>query len=227
MRAECHAPLRPPQRDDRGRAQGRARAQARLRRGREPAGLAQGAGEFRHRRRPPRRGDAQGRIADRPGPATASSARKAASIDRHRHRPTPGSSIRSTAPPISCTAFRNSRSRSGSSATARSSRASCYNPITDEMFIAERGKGAFLNDQRMRVAARKRLADAVIACGLPHLGRGDLELGLQGTRRGPGQGRGAAAFRRGRARPRLRRGRPPRRLLGAQMSPWDIAAGII
>jgi myo-inositol-1(or 4)-monophosphatase len=52
-----------------------------------------------------------------------------------------------------------------------------YNPITDELFTGERGKGAFLNDRRLRVAARKSLADAVIACGLPHLGRGDLELG--------------------------------------------------
>jgi myo-inositol-1(or 4)-monophosphatase len=49
-----------------------------------------------------------------------------------------------------------------------------YNPVTDEMFTAERGKGAYLNDKRIRVAARKRLADAVFACGLPHLGRGDL-----------------------------------------------------
>ncbi|NWG22805.1 MAG: inositol monophosphatase [Pseudorhodoplanes sp.] len=50
-----------------------------------------------------------------------------------------------------------------------------YNPISDEMFIAERGKGAFLNDQRLRVAGRKTLADAVVACGLPHRGRGGLE----------------------------------------------------
>jgi len=49
-----------------------------------------------------------------------------------------------------------------------------YNPVNEELFIAERGKGAFLNDQRLRVAARRRLAEAVIACGLPHLGRGDL-----------------------------------------------------
>jgi len=31
-----------------------------------------------------------------------------------------------------------------------------YNPATDELFTAERGKGAFLNDQRLRVAARRR-----------------------------------------------------------------------
>ena len=54
-----------------------------------------------------------------------------------------------------------------------------YNPVTDELFTAERGKGAFLNDQRLRVAARKRLAEAVVACGLPHHGRGDLELGTR------------------------------------------------
>jgi myo-inositol-1(or 4)-monophosphatase len=51
-----------------------------------------------------------------------------------------------------------------------------YNPAIEELFIAEKGKGAFLNDQRIRVAARKRLADSVIACGLPHIGRGDLAL---------------------------------------------------
>jgi myo-inositol-1(or 4)-monophosphatase len=51
-----------------------------------------------------------------------------------------------------------------------------YNPANDEMFIAERGKGAFLNEQRIRVAGRKRLADAVVACGLPHVGRGEAAL---------------------------------------------------
>ena len=29
-----------------------------------------------------------------------------------------------------------------------------YNPANEELFIAERGKGAYLNDQRIRVAAR-------------------------------------------------------------------------
>ena len=51
-----------------------------------------------------------------------------------------------------------------------------YNPGNEELYIAERGKGAFLNDTRLRVAARKNLEDCVIACGLPHIGRGDHEL---------------------------------------------------
>ena len=51
-----------------------------------------------------------------------------------------------------------------------------YNPITDELFTAERGKGAFLNERRIRVAGRKKLADAVVACSLPHPNRGNIEL---------------------------------------------------
>src|SRR6478609_9714652 len=54
-----------------------------------------------------------------------------------------------------------------------------YNPANDDLFIAERGKGAFLNDQRLRVAGRRKLNECVIACGLPHIGRGDHELGLK------------------------------------------------
>ena len=56
-----------------------------------------------------------------------------------------------------------------------------YNPATEEMFIAEKGKGAFLNEQRIRVAGRKRLNEAVVACGLPHIGRGDFVLARKET----------------------------------------------
>ncbi len=47
-----------------------------------------------------------------------------------------------------------------------------YNPIADEMFTAEKGKGAFVNEKRrLRVAARKSVGDAVVATGIPHRGR--------------------------------------------------------
>ena len=47
-----------------------------------------------------------------------------------------------------------------------------YNPAMDELYTAERGGGAFMNDRRLRVAARRNLTDAVIGTGIPHLGRG-------------------------------------------------------
>jgi myo-inositol-1(or 4)-monophosphatase len=51
-----------------------------------------------------------------------------------------------------------------------------YNPANDELYTAEKGKGAFFNDERLRVAGRQNSLDAVVACGLPHHGRGDLAL---------------------------------------------------
>ena len=47
-----------------------------------------------------------------------------------------------------------------------------YNPASNEVFAAERGKGAYLNDRRrLRVAARTELADCVVVTGIPHRGR--------------------------------------------------------
>ncbi|WP_298966454.1 inositol monophosphatase family protein [uncultured Methylobacterium sp.] len=48
-----------------------------------------------------------------------------------------------------------------------------YDPIKDELFIAERGKGAYLNNRRIRVSARTDLADALVVYGSPYLGRGN------------------------------------------------------
>ncbi|MGQ0740902.1 MAG: inositol monophosphatase family protein [Alphaproteobacteria bacterium] len=45
-----------------------------------------------------------------------------------------------------------------------------FNPVTDEMFVAERGHGAYLNERRLRVAARKTLADSLVATGTPFHG---------------------------------------------------------
>ena len=46
-----------------------------------------------------------------------------------------------------------------------------YDPIKDELFWAEKGQGAYLGDRRMRVSGRGRLADALLATGIPFLGR--------------------------------------------------------
>ena len=42
-----------------------------------------------------------------------------------------------------------------------------YNPVHDEMFWAERGAGAFLNEKRLRVSARREIRDALFATGIP------------------------------------------------------------
>ena len=54
-----------------------------------------------------------------------------------------------------------------------------FNPITDEMFVAEKGSGAYLNDKRLRVAARKNMNEALFATGIPFVGRGDHDAYLQ------------------------------------------------
>lgn len=54
------------------------------------------------------------------------------------------------------------------------SQALIYQPLTDESFWAEKGRGAWLQDQRLRVSARRDLSEAVIGTGLPHFGRGNV-----------------------------------------------------
>ena len=102
-----------------------------------------------------------------------------------------------------------------------------YNPANDEMFIAEKGKGAFLNEQRIRVAGRKRLADAVIACGLPHIGRGDIALAQRETSAMQPQ---VAGLRRFGAAALDLAWVAAGRLDGyweRDLKPWDMAAGMI
>jgi myo-inositol-1(or 4)-monophosphatase len=47
-----------------------------------------------------------------------------------------------------------------------------YNPVSNELFWAEKGKGCYVNDKRLRVAARNRLDESVVATGIPYLGHG-------------------------------------------------------
>jgi len=102
-----------------------------------------------------------------------------------------------------------------------------YNPATDELFFAEKGKGAFLNDQRIRVAARKRLDDAVIACGLPHHGRPGIPLAQKETEALQDQ---VAGLRRFGAAALDLAWVAAGRLDGyweRHIKPWDMAAGLI
>ena len=50
-----------------------------------------------------------------------------------------------------------------------------YDPAKDDMFWAERGAGAFLNDRRVRVSGRSHLPDALFATGIPFMGQGEPE----------------------------------------------------
>ena len=102
-----------------------------------------------------------------------------------------------------------------------------HNPITDELFTAERGSGAFVNDRRLRVAARPSLADAVVATGMPFRGRGDharyvTELTavmpeVAGIRRFGAAALDLAYVAAGRFDGFWER----------DLSPWDLAAGIL
>jgi myo-inositol-1(or 4)-monophosphatase len=102
-----------------------------------------------------------------------------------------------------------------------------YNPANDDLFTAERGKGAFLNDHRLRVAGRRRLAEAVVVCGMPHLGRGDLALGLKEI--AAVQGKVAGLRRFGAAALDLAWVAAGRfdAYWERDLSPWDMAAGVI
>ncbi len=51
-----------------------------------------------------------------------------------------------------------------------------YDPIKDEIFHAERGGGAFLNDRRLRVSARSRLGESLLATGMPFKGKEGSEI---------------------------------------------------
>jgi myo-inositol-1(or 4)-monophosphatase len=54
-----------------------------------------------------------------------------------------------------------------------------YQPLTDESFWAEKGRGAWLHDRRLRVSSRRDLGEALSATGIPFRGHGDLQRWLQ------------------------------------------------
>ncbi|WP_439271469.1 inositol monophosphatase family protein [Pseudochrobactrum sp. HB0163] len=102
-----------------------------------------------------------------------------------------------------------------------------YNPASDELFTAERGGGAFLNDRRLRVAARGKLSDAIITNGMPHLGRGKHGHYLVELRNVMGEAAGIRAL--GAASLELAYVAAGRvdGYWDEPLSPWDMAAGIL
>lgn len=103
-----------------------------------------------------------------------------------------------------------------------------YNPITDEMFVAERGQGAWLNNRRLRVAQRRTLAEALVATGVPHLGKAK-EHPLFKTELSAAMARVANVRRLGAASLDLAGVAAGRfdAYWERALQPWDMAAGIV
>jgi myo-inositol-1(or 4)-monophosphatase len=102
-----------------------------------------------------------------------------------------------------------------------------YQPLGDEMFHAEKGAGAFLNEHRLRVSARRKLEDTVITTGIPHRGRGDHPLYIKELTAVMGQVAGVRRF--GSAALDLAYVAAGRcdGYWEADLKPWDVAAGIV
>jgi len=102
-----------------------------------------------------------------------------------------------------------------------------YDLSRNEIFAAERGRGAFLNDRRIRVAARTRMDEAVIATGIPYHGKTGHDVfareiaamsdKVAGVRRFGSAALDLAWVAAGRFDAFWERG----------LQPWDIAAGIV
>ncbi len=102
-----------------------------------------------------------------------------------------------------------------------------YEPITDQMFWAEQGKGAFLNDRRIRVSTRRDVKESLFATGIPFAGRDghkpylaqleNVMAGSAGVRRSGSAALDLAYVAAGRYDGWWEKG----------IKPWDIAAGIV
>ncbi len=102
-----------------------------------------------------------------------------------------------------------------------------YDPVRDELFWAEKGAGAFLNNRRLRVAERRGLTQSLIATGLPFAGQGDHDAAFAqlravaaetaGIRRTGAAALDLAYVAAGRYDGFWENG----------LQPWDIAAGIV
>jgi len=107
-----------------------------------------------------------------------------------------------------------------------------YQPISDELFWAEKGNGAFVDtpsarSRRLRVSGRKDPARALVGTGIPHLGKGDhagyhaklaaVTERTAGVRRWGAAALDLAFVAAGRYDAFFELG----------LAPWDVAAGIL
>lgn len=54
-----------------------------------------------------------------------------------------------------------------------------YDPAKDELFFAEKGAGAWMNESRLRVSGRNRMIESIFATGIPFAGKNTLPATLQ------------------------------------------------
>lgn len=102
-----------------------------------------------------------------------------------------------------------------------------YDPVKDEMFVAEKGAGAWLNDRRLRVSARREMITLLLATGVPFGAKRTLHLTMRdlaalmprcsGVRRMGSAALDLAYVAAGRYDGFWER----------ELQPWDIAAGIL
>ena len=102
-----------------------------------------------------------------------------------------------------------------------------FDPAKDEMFVAEKGQGAWLNESRLRVSGRSKMIEALFGTGLPFAGRADLPETLKdlarvlpvcsGVRRWGAAALDLAYVAAGRLDGFWERG----------LLPWDMAAGVL
>lgn len=102
-----------------------------------------------------------------------------------------------------------------------------YEPVWDQMFIAEKGQGAYLNDRRLRVSARRVLEESLFATGIPFAGKDEHDRFLEqlkaimavssGVRRFGSAALDLAYVAAGRYEGFWEIG----------LHPWDVAAGIV
>ncbi len=102
-----------------------------------------------------------------------------------------------------------------------------YDPIKEELFIAERGKGAFLNDRRLRVSGRSRMEESLLATGIPFKGAKDHPRFLGELERVMGESAGVRRW--GAASLDLAYVAAGRYdgFWERDLQPWDWAAGIL